>query len=321
MSRLIASSLKICKIDFSWLAQDVANLMVSDLTKALRGYSAGSYVGVVILSFLQEMSCISSSSILGAIACPPELLYGIANDEHQVHLVHYGADKLCVWHPETAQLHALGCTFTCVHGNVGLYPKFFGQFEHDYRHWMDLPLTEGELDLAQLLYIHPAAATEQERDAAPLRLISWLTFSLPWDLQNCIDELMDLYTGPIRPTQEKLMTVASRTLKNCPESSCHTTPSGTTLSKRWESGMNSGSLLGCSACSPISSRESHCPDSFTFLIWCCHSLCPCTPDGMMRPNPSCVVTCSGWKGMIEKMWMLMSPALCSTCSRPGRTPS
>ena len=187
----------------------------------MRGYSAGSYVGVVILSFLQEMSCITSSSILGAIACPPELLYGIANDEHQVHLVHYGADKLCVWHPETAQLRALGCTFTYVHGNVELYPKFFGQFEHDYCHWMDLPLTEGELDLAQLLYIHPAAATEQERDAAPLRLISWLTFSLPWDLQNCIDELMDLYTGPIRPTQEKLMTVASRTLKNCPELLSH----------------------------------------------------------------------------------------------------
>ena len=55
------------------------------------------------------------------------------------------------------------------------------------------------------------------RDAAPLRLISWLTFSLPPDLEKCIDELMDLYTGPRRPTTMLLSEVARRTLDDRPE--------------------------------------------------------------------------------------------------------
>ncbi|MCV6577121.1 MAG: hypothetical protein OIF58_15455, partial [Cohaesibacter sp.] len=78
-------------------------------------------------------------------------------------------------------------------------------------------MAAGEFGLSQFLFLHPAAATEHERDAAPLRLISWLTFSLPSDLQKCIDELMDLYTGPRRPTLMLLSEVARRTLDDCPE--------------------------------------------------------------------------------------------------------
>ena len=88
-------------------------------------------------------------------------------------------------------------------------------------HWLDLPLTGGEFESSQFLYLHPAAATEHERDAAPLRLISWLTFSLPRDLQKCIDELMDLYTGPCRPTTVLLSEVARRTLDGSPELMSH----------------------------------------------------------------------------------------------------
>ena len=94
----------------------------------LRGFSAGSYIGVVTLRILQEMTCIASHSILEAIACPPKLLRGLATDQHQVHLVHFGADKLCIWNPNPAQLQEIGCAYTYVFGNSGLYPKHFGLF-------------------------------------------------------------------------------------------------------------------------------------------------------------------------------------------------
>ena len=76
-------------------------------------------------------------------------------------------------------------------------------------------MAAGEFELSQFLFLHSAAVTEHRQDAAPLRLILWLTFSLPPDLQKCIDELMDLYT--CRPTLMLLSEVARRTLDDCPQ--------------------------------------------------------------------------------------------------------
>ena len=60
-------------------------------------FSAGSFVGLALLRLLGPLPHVSCEGKLGAIACPPSLLFSISEDTaNRVHLIHYTKDKLCV---------------------------------------------------------------------------------------------------------------------------------------------------------------------------------------------------------------------------------
>ena len=59
--------------------------------------------------------------------------------------------------------------------------EHFGAKEHNYSHWLCLNHTAEWMDLARFLFMNPEAASPAERDATPLRLLSWLSF---WNQQE-----------------------------------------------------------------------------------------------------------------------------------------
>ena len=54
---------------------------------AIRGFSAGSYVGLALVHVLREIKSVRTHSVVGAIACPPSFLT-VHSDRHTVHLIH-----------------------------------------------------------------------------------------------------------------------------------------------------------------------------------------------------------------------------------------
>ncbi len=66
----------------------------------VRGFSAGSYVGLTILHLLWNMGSMGARGKLGVIACPPKLLE-TAPPHYAKHLIlmHYHGDQLCMWRP------------------------------------------------------------------------------------------------------------------------------------------------------------------------------------------------------------------------------
>ena len=86
----------------------------------IKGFSAGSYVGLALVHILREIKSVRTCSVLGAIACPP-LLLKVPDDRHIVHLIHYVPDKLCRWNPGQPFLDALRCKYTIVHGHFDLH--------------------------------------------------------------------------------------------------------------------------------------------------------------------------------------------------------
>ena len=64
----------------------------------IKGFSAGSYVGLALVHVLRDIKSVRTSSVLGAIACPP-LFLKMPDNRHTVHLIHYLPDKLRRWHP------------------------------------------------------------------------------------------------------------------------------------------------------------------------------------------------------------------------------
>ena len=78
-------------------------------------------------------------------------------------------------------------------GHSDLHQHHFGKDEHNYAHWLNLQLEGGIFSLPHLMMRYDDAALSQRRDAAPLRLISWLTFSLPYALQDFVEVLMTHY--------------------------------------------------------------------------------------------------------------------------------
>ena len=167
----------------------------------IKGFSAGSYVGLALVHILREIKSVRTCSVLGAIACPP-LLLKVPDDRHIVHLIHYVPDKLCRWNPGQPFLDTLRCKYTIVHGHFDLHQHHFGKDEHNYSHWLNLQLEKGVFSLPHLMMRHDDAALSQRRDAAPLRLISWLTFSLPYSLQELVEALMNGNRSP--ETTDKL---------------------------------------------------------------------------------------------------------------------
>ena len=150
----------------------------------LRGFSAGRHVGLAFIHILREIQCFRTDSVLGAIACPPRLLSLVPTRRHKLHLIHYVPDRLCSWNPSRELLDSLHCKYTIVQGNTFVYEHHFGKQEHNYSHWLRLAMDHGIFAIAQ------EAALEQKRDAAPLRLISWLTIDLPKQLNALLEPVM-----------------------------------------------------------------------------------------------------------------------------------
>ena len=99
----------------------------------------------------------------------------------------------CRWNPGQPFLDTLRCKYTIVTGHFDLHQYHFGRDEHNYSHWLDLQLEGGTFSLPHLMMRYDDAALSQRRDAAPLRLISWLTFGLPYWLQDLVEALMTFY--------------------------------------------------------------------------------------------------------------------------------
>ena len=70
------------------------------------------------------------------------------------------------------------------------YKGHFGAGEHGYAHWLGLDLPKGILQLSQLLFLRPEAASAAKRDETPLRLISWLNYKLDPELETFVEEAM-----------------------------------------------------------------------------------------------------------------------------------
>ena len=109
----------------------------------IRGYSAGSYAGMVVEKILAEFPDIEGRAILAAIALPPSLLTNHrVPDNRRVHLIHHADDKLCVWTPSNQDLHMLhrsGFTVTYVTG----WRAYLGNAQHNYGHWTKLAHPRG----------------------------------------------------------------------------------------------------------------------------------------------------------------------------------
>ena len=148
----------------------IANVLV-------RGFSAGSFVGLTVLHLLWQWQSIhAAGGVLGAIACPPALLDRIPLDKMQhVVLLHYWADQLCMWRPEEG--HALARRTVYGHGDWKML-NHFGSQEHNYCHWLDNVPPLGQHPLWKVMLRNPDMANPQKRDASALRLLSGLSFSL-----------------------------------------------------------------------------------------------------------------------------------------------
>ena len=147
-----------------------------------RGFSAG----LSTLQLLWKIPNVVTNGKLGAIACPPQLIV-TPPGAHTLHLLHYEADQLCVWKPSQRQLDQLLIRYTYVSTEGPAYKEHFGAREHNYSHWLTLNHAAGWWDLARFLFLHPEAACSAKRDATPLRLLSWLSFSL----EPAVDELIE----------------------------------------------------------------------------------------------------------------------------------
>ena len=182
----------------------------------IKGFSAGSYVGLALVHVLREIKSVRTCSVLGAIACPP-LFLKVPDDRHTVHLIHYVPDKLCKWNPGQPFLDTLRCKYTIVHGHVDLHQHHFGKDEHNYSHWLSLQLEGGMFSLPHLMMRYDDVALSQRRDAAPLRLISWLTFSLPYALQELVEALMTHYGNRSPESTDKLLAYLATHCFQCPD--------------------------------------------------------------------------------------------------------
>ena len=181
----------------------------------IKGFSAGSYVGLALVHVLREIKSVRTRSVLGAIACPPSFLK-VPSELHTVHLIHYVPDRLCRWNPGQPFLDTLRCKYTIVKGHFDLHQHHFGKDEHNYSHWLGLRLEEGTFSLPHLMMRYDDAALSQRRDAAPLRLISWLTFGLPYWLQDLVEALMTYYGNRDPEATGKLNSYLVTHYPDCP---------------------------------------------------------------------------------------------------------
>ena len=127
-------------------------------------------------------------------------------------LYHYTNDSLCQWKPGPDTLKALACKY-CILSNDGAELRgHFGSAEHSYGHWLDLGLPEVEFTLWRLLRSHAAIACPRHRDAAPLRLISWMSCEPPPYIEALLHQLMLLFAEVQPVDSEQVIAAARRSL-------------------------------------------------------------------------------------------------------------
>ena len=154
----------------------------------VRGFSAGSFVGLTALHLLWKQRELFAQGILGGIACPPALLESIPHEKmQQVVLIHYHADQLCMWKP--AEGHPLSGRTVYVHSNWK-HLNHFGNHEHNYSHWLENVPPPGIYPVWKVMLDNPDMANPQKRDASALRLLSWLSFSLDSHTSALLGKLM-----------------------------------------------------------------------------------------------------------------------------------
>ena len=154
----------------------------------VRGFSAGSFVGLSLLHLLWQWNTVHAGGVLGAIACPSSLLDCIpVKSMNNIVLLHYYSDRLCVWRPVDG--HSLARRTVYVEGDWRLV-NHLGAQEHNYSHWLDNVPGAGQHQLWRLLLASPAMANPHKRDASALRLLSWLSFSLDKRTSALLAKLM-----------------------------------------------------------------------------------------------------------------------------------
>ena len=141
--------------------------------------------------------------------------------------------------------------------------KHFGKHDHNYSHCLQIRLGCGRFSIPHLMMRYDEAALAQKRDAAPLRLISWLTFGLPMWLQDIMEALMIHYGNVLGP-RAILMHSCRNTFPIAQHWSLRTL-SGITLWRESVSGTRSGSRKVSLTCSKVSLNGCLCTDLHTFL--------------------------------------------------------
>ena len=122
------------------------------------------------------------------------------------------SDTLCQWRPGPATLSALTCKYCIVSNNEPELRGHFGNAEHSYGHWIDLDLPVGEHTLWKLLRSHADIACPLRRDAAPLRLVSWMSCEPPSHIEILLHQLMLLFAEVQPVASDQVISVASRAL-------------------------------------------------------------------------------------------------------------
>ena len=168
----------------------------------VRGFSAGSYSGICLLHLLWQLPFVDARGKLGGIACPP-LLSTIPSDKGPgLHSFHYKRDLLCCWQPTFHYIQSLHCACTIVANEWSDLHDHFGKSEHDYGHWIDLPMQAGWFQLWRFLQELPAAAAPKLRDVTPLRLMSWLSYQLSQRtdllIKECMMEFSQIELEPVQ---------------------------------------------------------------------------------------------------------------------------
>ena len=148
------------------------------------GHSAGSYGAMALAAVLEEpaFSQTDGSTKVTAIAMPESLL--TRRYRRQVKLVHVEKDELCVWHPRSEDMDALG-----LNGIEVVYIEgtthWLGGKKHNYGHLTVAELPPGTHDIHSLLN-NEGVLPKAERNKAALRLMSWCTFRMPNSLRRLL---------------------------------------------------------------------------------------------------------------------------------------
>ena len=156
------------------------------------GHSAGSYGGMVLSKVLTDVAFMQlvGTTRVTAVALPTSLLHVRYGSSRRVHLVHVCDDKLCVWRPEPSDMKELedrGIYATYLEGSF----HWLGKACHNYGHLNAVQLDYGPHKVKDLLDV-PGFVPAFEKQRAPLRLMSWCTYSVPDDLRQTLYRLSTL---------------------------------------------------------------------------------------------------------------------------------
>jgi hypothetical protein len=178
-------------------------------TLYIRGHSAGSYAGMVWELILAEFPTMVGRTVLAAIALPPSLLTrAVLSGTRQVHLIHHGEDRLCVWHPTNYDMKLLQQhRFKITH--ISGWRPYLGNAQHNYGHWTKVDLPEGRHELTHLERL-PGVLPFEIYAQAPLRLLSWCSFELSPPAKRLLRELAILCENPTTTMQQLVDKIAQQ---------------------------------------------------------------------------------------------------------------